>query len=121
VPDPGAAGPQPFSVEVIRPGLTARVVVAGELDLLTAPRLQAVLDKLVAAGDMRHLVLDLRKLEFIDSTGVAMIYSLEQLARQDGFDAAFVRGPLVQRVLTISGLAGRLVMVDSPDELALPD
>jgi anti-anti-sigma factor len=121
VPDPGAAGPQPFSVEVIRSGLTARVVVVGELDLLTAPRLQAVLDKLVAAGDLRHLVLDLRELEFIDSTGVAMIYSLEQLARQDGFDAAFVRGPLVQRVLTISGLAGRLVMVDSPDELALPD
>ena len=118
-PDPGSL-PQAFAVEVRRTAVTAHVRVSGELDLLTAPELQRALDEVLAAG-VRHVVLDLRELEFIDSTGMRVVYGLDQLSRQDGFNAAIVRGdPAVQRAFTIAGLAETLVFVDRPEDLSPP-
>jgi anti-anti-sigma factor len=116
-----AAGPGDFEVEVWRSGATAHVTVRGELDLATSPQLQQRLDELVSDAAVRHVVLDLRLLDFIDSTGITLIYRFDRLARQDGFNAALVRGgPSIQRVFTIAGLADHLVFVDAPDDLAPP-
>jgi len=79
------------------------------------------LDDTLIADGVRHLVLDLRELEFIDSTGLRSVYRVDQLARQDGFNAAVVRGaPAVQRLFDLTGLADQLVFVDSPESLAPP-
>jgi anti-sigma B factor antagonist len=92
----------------------------GELDLVTAPALQSALQDLLDAN-VRHIVLDLRELEFIDSTGLRVVYWLDQLSRHDGFNAAIVRGRQgIQRVFTVAGLSDRLVFVDRPEDLAPP-
>jgi anti-anti-sigma factor len=119
--DRGSEMPPPsFEVEVRHARATAHVVIRGELDLASAPELQRALDGLHGRG-VRHIILDLRELEFIDSTGLTIIYRLDQLARQDGFNAAFVRGgPNVQRVFDLVGLTDQLVFVDSPESLAPP-
>ena len=63
---------------------TAVVALEGELDLLTGPQLQAVLDQL--EDERTGLVLDLSRLDFIDSTGVHLVLRTVQAwqaARRD--------------------------------------
>lgn len=59
------------------------ISVHGELDLETAPQLEAPLDAALAAGQ-RSIVIDLSKCEFIDSTGIAVIVRAWQRASRDG-------------------------------------
>ena len=61
------AGPQPFAVEVQRRDAVAIVQPRGELDLVTVETLRAALD---AIKSTERLVLDLRGLSFMDSTGL---------------------------------------------------
>jgi len=65
--DPRAA---PFTYRTAMDhGTSAVVTVAGELDVVTSPRLEAALLELVEGG-IRRLVLDVRGLTFVDSTGL---------------------------------------------------
>jgi anti-sigma B factor antagonist len=105
--------PGPFSVTVARDGEQAVVTVRGELDLATAPELESAL--LPGLRDGGSAVLDLRGLEFMDSTGVRVIVSAHLAAQEHGGNLALVRtvpdGP-VARVLEISGLDAVLDLVD---------
>jgi anti-anti-sigma factor len=113
-PEPGLV-PGAWRVEVQRSGATATVVVGGELDMLVAPGLQRLIDELLDDG-VRRLVLDLRGLEFIDSSGIAIACRLHARARHDGIEAALVRGaPPIQRVFAIAGVEDELAFVDAPD------
>jgi anti-sigma B factor antagonist len=59
------------------------------------------------------LILDLQALQFIDSTGLRMLLSLDNLARTDGLDfTVFCRDGTVRRVLRETGLDGVLPLVD---------
>jgi anti-sigma B factor antagonist len=106
-------GPEPFSVTVERDGARAVVAVAGELDLATAPQLESAL--LPGLQEGGSAVLDLRGLEFMDSTGVRVIVAAHHAAQEHGGTLALVRtepdGP-VARVLEISGLDAVLTLVD---------
>jgi anti-anti-sigma factor len=53
-----------------RHGADARVVVRGELDLATAMRLEGTLARLAKTG---LVVLDLRDVTLVDSTGLRMV------------------------------------------------
>jgi anti-anti-sigma factor len=64
----------------------------GELDLATVPILHAELAALRNAG-FRRLILDLSRLEFVDSTGLRCILDYDGEARRDGFTIALIRGP----------------------------
>lgn len=55
----------------------AVVAVAGEIDLLTAPRLTAALDELVRTTT-RHIAIDLSETTFIDSAGVHVLVQAHQ-------------------------------------------
>lgn len=89
-----------------------RVVPSGELDLANAGALRAQLDELRAAG-FEHVVLDLRDLTFMDSSGVRLILREDRLARSAGRRFALIAGiPSVQRVLTVCGVARRLEFDD---------
>ena len=64
-------------------------------------------------SDTSTLILDLQALEFMDSTGLRMLVSLDNLARSDGFDfTVFCGNGLVRRVLNQTGLDGVLSVVD---------
>jgi anti-sigma B factor antagonist len=91
----------------------AVVAVRGELDLATAPQLEeALLPGLREGGSA---LLDLRGLEFMDSTGVRVIVAAHHAAQEHGGSLSLVRtapdGP-VARVLEISGLDAVLDLVD---------
>jgi anti-anti-sigma factor len=105
--------PAPFSVSVDeRPDHTV-ITVGGELDLATAPQLEETL--LPRLRDGGHAVLDLRGLDFMDSTGVRVIVAAHLAAQEHGGRFVLVRTPqdgAVGRVLEISGLDGVLEIVE---------
>jgi anti-anti-sigma factor len=107
------SGPAPFSVATDDADGRLAVAVRGELDLATAPELEAVLMPALSGG--AKVVLDLRPLEFMDSTGVRVIVAAHQAAGESGGSLVLVRtdpeGP-VGRVLEISGLDRILAFVD---------
>ena len=106
-----------FSVDV-REGEQAVVVdVRGELDLASSPALEQRLEsrEVRSAG---LVIVDLRQLDFMDSTGLSVLVRAHQRAASNGQRFAVVRGPQqVQRLLTLTGVAERLTLADTPEEL----
>ena len=89
----------------------AWVHVAGELDLASAPQLAHTLRE--AQLDARLVVLDLRDLTFIDSSGVHVIIDAARAARREGRRLMLVRGPSeVDRVLELTGASAHLSIFD---------
>ena len=106
-----------FRVEVQSQDQATVITVAGELDLASSPALQEELDR-VAASDSRLVIIDLRELDFMDSTGLSVLVRAHQRAEEHGRRLAMVKGPQqVQRLLSLTGVADRLTVVDSPEDL----
>lgn len=82
----------------------------GELDIATVPRLR---DALAQREPAEALVLDLRDLSFLDTSGLQMVVEVGRRARTEGFELTLVRGPhAVQRVFEIAGLTEMLPFSD---------
>lgn len=89
----------------------------GELDLASVPALE---DAMASAtlDDIAELVLDLRGLEFIDSTGLRAILLQDKRSTERGQTFALVRGSeQVQRLLDLTHLNEHLKIVASPEEI----
>lgn len=109
--------PEPFAVELERRGTTLVVAPSGELDLSTAPRLSTAIQ---GEDGYDALVIDLRELEFMDSSGVRLLVSEQERAAERGHRLGIVRGNAeVQRVLRVTRLDERLPLIE-PDELDVP-
>lgn len=97
---------------------SVRLALSGELDISSAPRVEEELERLEADRPL-VLVLDLRGLAFMDSTGLRLIVSADARAREQGRRFAVVRGPeAVQRIFHVTRLDDRLDMVDDPAAVA---
>jgi anti-sigma B factor antagonist len=91
----------------------AGLVLVGEIDAHTAPDLAAHLDPL-PAGD-GDAVLDVAGIEFIDSSGLRVLIEAHQRAVAAGRRLVIQRpSASVRRLFEISGLAGHLLVDDSP-------
>jgi len=107
-----------LSVDIEKTNGRARIALSGELDISSAGRVEEELAALQAESP-QLLVLDLRKLDFMDSTGLRLIVRADEAARARGTRFVIVRGPeAVQRVFEIVGLDSRLEMADAPPETA---
>jgi anti-sigma B factor antagonist len=96
----------------------AWVQVAGELDLATSPQFRQTLRE--AQEAVRLVVLDLRELCFIDSSGIHVILDAARYARRKAGRLLIVRGPAqVDRVLTLTEVCKQVVIFDlAPTEPA---
>jgi anti-sigma B factor antagonist len=109
--DVAAREPEPFAVDVDRRDDLAIVQPSGELDLATVDTLRAALDSIESAG---RLVLDLRGLSFIDSTGLHLLVALHQRAQRDGFQLTLLAPAApVNRAIQLCGLDEALPFVDA--------
>ena len=64
---------------------------------------------------MRRVVLDLRELEFMDSSGLRLVALAERRLGAAGRGLVLVRGPeAVQRVFEITRMEDHLTFVDEP-------
>jgi anti-anti-sigma factor len=99
---------EPFRCEVEPDRASVFVRPVGELDLSTVPIVQAQLAELEAAGFTR-LVLDLRQLRFLDSSGLRLLIDWDARARADGVELTVIPGPpAVQRLFDLAGVTDRL-------------
>jgi anti-anti-sigma factor len=109
--------PSDFAVTTRLTGRTAVLAVRGELDLVSCPLLDQALEEL-AGVDVELVIVDLRELEFMDSTGLHLLVRAQTQALQDGRRFALVRGGAqVQRLFDLTGVTESLTVVDSPDQL----
>jgi anti-sigma B factor antagonist len=114
VSEPPSTPPEILHCEVGRNGVSAWVKPIGELDLDTAHRVEDALAALREEG-LKDLVLDLRGLTFMDSTGLRLVIRWDTAARQDGFRFAVVPGQeVVQRVFQLTGMDEHLTVADPP-------
>ena len=93
------------------------LAVSGELDLAASPMLEAQLDE-VFGDSLTQLIIDLRALEFIDSTGLSVLVKAHQRAEEAGCRFGLVNGgSQVRRLLSLTGIAERLTVADAPEQL----
>ena len=82
----------------------ALIGAAGVLDVATAPRLRAELASLLEHG-VHDVIIDMARLEFIDSTGLAaLIFGLRRLRDAGGTLTLQSPNPKAMKTLTITGL-----------------
>ena len=99
-----ALQPDLFTLEIRPEDDVTVVVVTGELDIATAPRVRDAVFRLRADG-CEAMVLDLRQLTFLDSQGLALLVQLDRDARSQAWDFVIADGsPPLSRLLKIVGL-----------------
>jgi anti-sigma B factor antagonist len=105
-----------FRVDVRQEEGGTVIAVSGELDLASSPVLEGELDR-VFGSDEPVVILDLRRLEFMDSTGLSVLIRAHQRAENADRSLWLVKGPpQVQRLLTLTGVGERLALVDTPED-----
>jgi anti-anti-sigma factor len=108
-----AFDPTGFSISTSDRDGRAVVIIRGELDLATAPDLEATLSELLDAG--QDVVVDLRELAFLDSTGLRVLVAAD--ARVEGREQQFLivrprPGATIEKILAISGVESVLDLID---------
>ena len=102
--------------ETTRNGSLAIVAPTGELDLSGAAVLEPELDRLAADAELAGIVLDLRGLEFMDSSGLRLVVLADMQAREAGRRFSLIRGDeTVHRVFEITRMSERLDFVDETE------
>ena len=107
-------GPE-FSLEASRIGGHDVVVVKGEIDLASAPKLEKALSKF----SKKEVFLDLRKTEFMDSAGLKVLITQRSRMEESGGILRLVvgEGP-VMRLLELAGVRASFSIrptISSPD------
>jgi anti-anti-sigma factor len=92
----------PLSIrKTVRAG-THTLALAGELDLDSASMLEEPVRQVCASG--AGLVIDLRKVTFMDSTGLRMLIVAGTLCEENGQEMRIIPGEDIQRILEVTGL-----------------
>lgn len=95
-------------------GGASTLALRGELDIHSSEKLACQLAR-VEQRKPEVLILDLRELEFIDSSGLRAIVAADSGARGEGRRLVLVEGPeLIQRIFRTTLLDHRLNFVEDP-------
>lgn len=95
---------------------SVRVRFEGELDLTTVPNAEEFVSNIEREHAPDTLVLDLRDLRFLDSSGLRFILTVDARARKEGRRLRIVSGPeAVHRVFRIALLEKRLEFVEEKE------
>jgi len=91
------------------------VETTGDLDLVSAPLLRTSLESLFREGRIR-LVLDLRGVPFVDSTGLGVLVGALRAVKPHGGDIRIAcTAERVLRVFSITGVDQVLAVFDTPE------
>ena len=114
-----APPPEEFAISTTEIDGRAHVTVRGELDLATAPELEDVLTERI--DQSQEVVVDLRGLEFMDSSGIPVLVAAHARAGRTGMRVFIVRpapGSAVGKIVDVSGLDRELNILDDPAQAA---
>ena len=98
-------------------GSTVEITLTGELDVASDRRLSDTL-KQVVDNTTANVVIDLRGVTLMDSSGLRWLITADALSQTEGFRLWIVRAPgVVERTLAATGMDARLPIVDRPPAL----
>ena len=104
----------PFKCEVVPDGESVAIRLHGELDVASAPEVDAAF---AGVAERRlPITLDLRRLTFMDSRGIRMLVSFHEQAQAAGFPLTVTCGDRVHRLLALTGLDQHLTVIELPGE-----
>jgi anti-sigma B factor antagonist len=90
------------------------LLVAGEIDLYTAPKLQSELSSALNQRPAR-LIVDMSGVEFCDSTGINVLLAAHRTARERGSEFQLAGpGSATRKVLQVTGLESVFTVLDEP-------
>ncbi|MCW2969794.1 MAG: anti-sigma-factor antagonist [Solirubrobacterales bacterium] len=96
--------PEPFYVREDLQDGHHRLRLSGELDIVAAPQLEAVIRRL-CAGEITAMTVDLSETTFIDSSGLRAILLGKELTDEQGHGFSIIPGPPnVQRLFELTAL-----------------
>jgi anti-anti-sigma factor len=93
-----------LDVEITGRGAQRVLVLSGQMDLDTSSRLDRALEAVCAEG-AREVVLDLQRLDFMDTTGLGAVLAGRTLCEQHGCRYFIERPvpPSLKRLFTVAG------------------
>ncbi|MGI8801090.1 MAG: STAS domain-containing protein [Solirubrobacteraceae bacterium] len=104
--------PPSFDIETVQTNGTLRLVLVGELDIATAPLLEAAVEQ-AEETDGLAILLDLTRVPFIDSSGLRALLRASSRSSNDGGRLRISNpSPQARRLFELSGAAERLPLVD---------
>jgi anti-anti-sigma factor len=107
----GPSGLHGLDVTIQRRGDTALLRLDGDLDMATVSRLDDAIARVITDG-ATHIILDLRGLDFMGSSGIAVLH---RLTDRPHVTVALIPGkPAIQRILALTGMTDVLQFVDPP-------
>ena len=99
-----------FEIHSVHSAESTVVIVAGEVDLCTAPRLAEELQRSLHAG--RNTIVDLERVEFMDCAGLRALVSASAGAQLGRTHFSVTTGsPQVQKLFRLAGMAEVLDLI----------
>ena len=111
--------PKPrFTFDVERTPRAAHVTLTGELDVICADVFRRRFTDLTE-GEPEQVVMDLRGLTFLDSTGLALLLRVNEMSRDLGFGLSMVSADrdTVSKIFRMTGTNAILPLVPEPPDL----
>jgi anti-sigma B factor antagonist len=91
------------------------LVVAGDLDVVTAPQVRSEIVSLISDG-ASDLVIDLTRVDLLDSFGLGVLVgALKRIKQHNGRLVLAITEPRVLKMLALTGLDAVFEVVDSVD------
>jgi anti-anti-sigma factor len=114
--------PEGLDLAYRRNGRDVVVSIRGEIDLSSAPYLDQALTELIDEQGNLSVVLDLERLDFMGSTGVALLLKARERAHLRGGEIILARpSAIARRVLEISGVISAFDVRDNGVNPAVSD
>jgi anti-sigma B factor antagonist len=105
-----------LGLEVQKVGSYSVVMVEGEIDVYTAPKLREKLIELVSEGSY-DVVVNLEGVDFLDSTGLGVLVgALKRVKAHDGSLSLVCTQDKILKIFKITGLTKVFPIHDSVDE-----
>ncbi len=118
--DAAALGAPQLELQDHGSGAQHTLVLTGELDMAWSSVLDAAVRK-VCTEQTETVALDLRKLTFMDSSGLRAVLLAQELCEQHGCEFLLIPGPpQIQRLFEVTGLLERLPFQTHAGEMGSP-
>lgn len=91
----------------------------GELDDVTVSDLRMKISKYLDEYNIRHLVINVKELSFLDSSGIGFIIGRYHQLKRSGGDISIVSmNPKVERIILLSGLT-KICMIRENEDVCI--
>jgi anti-anti-sigma factor len=108
---------EPAGIQTHQHGAIVHIALSGALDCSSRAKLTRTVEDVMASPRLDQVVVDLRRVEFLDSTMLGVLVMADRRARRAGIRLSFVKGPrAAQRPFELTHVDQYLTFVDLPPE-----